>query len=126
MAGQIQLTLILRQPEAANEISERLLAGTWNPAEMNAADIAANPADVSEVLSFAAKNSLQVLKTNPAARSIRVAGSVPDIENAFGIPSGCLGNLNYKGPVELPAPLNQIVIAVLGLDHSPIAKSHAQ
>ena len=122
MPDAVQLTLVLRQPEAAQNISERLLAGTWNPSEVKPEDLAANPSDVTAVLAFAQQNDLQVVKSDPAARSIRVAGSASAIASAFKIPNASVEALNYKGPITLPPPLDSIVIAVLGLDSSPIAK----
>lgn len=131
MPDEIEVSIVLRQPAASRAISERLLAGTYDPAEVNEADIGADPADVQAVTQFAATHNLKVVKSDPAARSIKLAGSAADIENAFGIRSdnaelGNVKNLNYRGPITLPAPLNSIVIAVLGLDHTPIARHHRQ
>ena len=125
MPDLVQLTLVLRQPEAAQNMSERLLAGTWNPADLKPEDISANPADVSAVLSFAEQSHLQIINNNPAARSIRIAGSVLDVAHAFGIPIAGVEARNYKGPITLPPPLDEIVMAVLGLDATPIAKPAA-
>jgi len=127
MADPIQLTLVLRPPAASEGISERLLAGTYDPAQTKPSDTAADPADVKAVKDFAISRGLQIVKEDAAARSMRVTGSVGDIEKAFGIRSddlshGSVQTLNYKGAVSLPGPLNQIVIAVLGLDHTPIAR----
>lgn len=124
MPDTIELTLVLRQPPAAKSISERLLAGTYDASQTTEADIAATPADAEAVVQFAEQHNLRVLKTDLAARTVRVAGSIADIEQAFGIRS--LATLNYKGRVDLPGPLNQIVIAVLGLDRTPIARSHSR
>jgi kumamolisin len=119
----IKLTLVLRQPEAAAGMSARLLAGTFNPAEMQASDLAASPADVEAVLAFAREHRLQVVRADPAARTIRVSGSAADIAQAFGIEQQEVEALRYKGPITLSAPLDEIVSAVLGLDQSPVARS---
>lgn len=131
MPDQIELTFVLRPPAASQAISEQLLAGTYQTSELNRSDIEADPADIQAVTQFAASHNLKVGKSDPTARSIKVAGSAADIEKAFGIRSddaqqGTVKTLNYKGPINLPAPLNSIVIAVLGLDHTPIARHHAQ
>jgi kumamolisin len=127
MADSIQLTLVLRPPAASKAISERLMAGTYDPAQTKPSDTAADPADVEAVKDFAANHDLQIAKIDAAARSVRLTGSAADIEKAFGIRSGDVSHgsvqtLNYKGSINLPGPLNQIVIAVLGLDHTPIAR----
>jgi kumamolisin len=130
MADVIQLTLVLRPPEASQAIAERLLAGTYDPAETKASDLAADPNDVEAVTDFATAHGLELVRTDAASRRIRVAASVAVIEKAFGIRSdnasqGSVSALNYKGPLHLPPPLDQIVIAVLGLDHSLAARSRS-
>ncbi len=125
MADAVQLTLVLRPPEASHSISERLLAGTYDPAETKASDICASPNDVKAVTDFAAANGLQILQTDAATRRIHVAASSAVIEKAFSIGQGSVAALNYKGPIHLPPPLDQIVIAVLGLDHSLVARSRS-
>lgn len=122
MTGPVVLTLVLRQPAAARDISAQLLAGTYHASKTKPADLAANPEDVAAVEQFAATHNLKVIKSDPAARTIRVSGSIPDVEKAFGLPQGSAESLNYKGPFHLPAPLDKIVMAVLGLDHSPVAR----
>jgi kumamolisin len=131
MSNQVEVTLILRPPEGAQGISERLLAGTYDSSQTKQSDIAADPSDIQAVAQFAVEHHLQILKSDAVTRSVRVAGSVAAIEKAFGIRSGnaqkgTVQSLNYKGPVELPAALKKIVIAVLGLDQTPIARHHAQ
>jgi kumamolisin len=125
MADRIQITLVLRAPEASKAISERLLAGTYDPAQAKPADTTADDDDVKAVTDFAASNGLEIVKADAASRRVRLAGSIADIEKAFGIPTGSAQSLAYKGPVKLPPPLDQIVIAVLGLDHTPVAWARA-
>lgn len=116
----MEVTLVLRPPAASKAISQRLLSGQYIAEDINPADISGDPADAKAVVDFATSHNLQVLKVDPAARSVHLAGSPADIEKAFGIPT----SVNYRGPVDLPAPLNDIVIAVLGLDQGPIARHH--
>jgi kumamolisin len=131
MADVIQLTLVLRQPAASKQISEQLLAGTFKPGSVSQAELSATPGDIQAVVAFAEEHSLQVVKADAAARTVRVAGSVSDIEAAFGIPAedqehGNVATRDYRGPLNIPAPLDQILIAVLGLDQTPIARHHGQ
>ena len=128
MADPIELTFILRPPEASKAIAERLLAGTYDPAEAKPSDTTADAADVKAVTDFATSSGFQIIKIDAASRRVRIAGSVADIEKAFDIRSdyvshGSVMSFDYKGPLNLPSPLNQIVIAVLGLDHTPVARA---
>ena len=130
MANLIELTLVIRPPEAAKGISERLLAGTYDPSTTKPSDIAASPSDIAAVSQFVVSQGLKIVKTDPESRSITVSGSAADIEKAFGIAGnvleGSVASLNYKGAVKLPPAISQIVIAVLGLDQTPIARHHGQ
>ena len=121
MADSIQLTIVLRQPASAAAAGEQLLAGTYHPGDIKPSALAADAADAQAVVDFATGHNLEVVKVDPAARSVRVAGSAPDIEKAFGITQS-VAALDYQGPINLPPPLDKIVMAVLGLDHTPIAR----
>jgi hypothetical protein len=68
---------------------------------------------------------LQILRTDAAARTVRVSGSAADIAQAFGIEQQEVEALRYKGPITLPAALEGVVMAVLGLDQSAVARSRS-
>jgi hypothetical protein len=119
--GSIHLTIVLRQPAGAAAVGEQLLAGTYHPGDIKPSALTADASDTQAVVDFATSHNLQVVKIDPAARSVRVAGSAQDIEKAFGIDKS-VASLDYKGPINLPAPLDKIVMAVMGLDHTPIAR----
>jgi kumamolisin len=123
MADPIQLTFVLRQPKTSAAISEKLLAGTYHPGDVNPSAFAADASEAQAVADFATSHNLQVMKIDPATRRVRVAGSAADIEKAFEI-QGSVQSLDYKGPIHLPPPLDKFVIAVLGLDQTPIARPH--
>ena len=129
MADEIQLTIVIRPPEASKAIAEHLLAGTYDPSEIQTSDIAADAADVKAVTDFAASHDLKVVSTDSTARTVRVSASAAAIKQAFGITPemiehGSVEARDFKGPLHLPSPLDRIVIAVLGLDQTPIAKHH--
>jgi kumamolisin len=131
VANRIEVTLVLRMPKASEAIAESLLAGSYATSETTQANISADPSDVKAVSEFAKSHNLQIVKTDSETRSIRVSGSVSDIRQAFGIASsgaqeGGVESLNYKGDVNLPAEINHIVIAVLGLNQSPVARHHVK
>lgn len=129
MADPIQLTLVLRPPAASAAIGEQLLSGTYDPGELNPSDLSADAGEVQAVTDFAKNNGLQVESVDPAARTVRVSGSADAIQKAFGIQGGSQGegsvqSLDYRGPIQLPPSLQNVVIAVLGLDQRPIARHH--
>jgi kumamolisin len=124
MAEVLNLTLVLRPPAAAAAIGEQLLAGTYSPGELTPSDLAADSTEIQAVTDFVANHSLDVDSIDPVARTIRVSGSAADVEKAFGLPTDSLKSLDYHGAVNLPAPLNRMVMAVLGLNQTPIAKPH--
>jgi len=89
----------------------------------------ANPADVVPVEQFASDNDLTVVEIDLARRSVVLAGTVANMNEAFGIdlllfqsPGGV-----YRGRVGMiyiPANLEEIVVGVFGLDERPQAKAH--
>ncbi|MGH8324051.1 MAG: S53 family peptidase, partial [Steroidobacteraceae bacterium] len=89
----------------------------------------AEPADIAAVKSFAATQGLTVIQEHAARRTVVLAGTVAQLEPAFGVklqrvehPSG--GYRGRQGSIHLPAELNGIVEAVLGLDNRPQAHTH--
>jgi kumamolisin len=90
----------------------------------------AAPADIAQVVAFAHANSLAVVETSEARRSVWVAGTVAQVSAAFGVnldeydhPSG--GTFRGRtGPILLPANLKDIVVGVFGLDNRPQARPH--
>jgi kumamolisin len=82
--------------------------------------------DCAAVLAYAAEQGLKVVEENPARRLVKLHGPISAIEQAFGTElhqyacdgQSCRGR---EGPLHLPTSLVDCVIAVLGLDTSPIA-----
>jgi kumamolisin len=83
------------------------------------------------VEAFAQKFGLTVRESNAAKRIVRLSGSAAAMEQAFGT------TLHYyeepkvrrrfrgrTGALTVPAELEQVVVAVLGLDNRPTAKPH--
>jgi len=95
--------------------------------EEAAASLGADPEDFDRVMAFAAAEGLSVVESNLARRSLRVAGTVALLEAAFGtrlrsreIDGGVY--ICYEGALSIPAELDGIVVAVLGLDQRPVAR----
>ena len=87
----------------------------------------AKPEDIDRVEMFARDFHLIVTQVDPASRTVKVRGTLADLEAAFGVE---LRNFDkngtkfrsHKEPVSLPEAIVSAVQAVLGLDDYPIAK----
>ncbi|MGC2660835.1 MAG: protease pro-enzyme activation domain-containing protein [Bryobacteraceae bacterium] len=90
--------------------------------------LAADPKDLAAVQSFVQSYGLRVVSENPDARTIKAAGTAARMHSAFGVTLEYSGTsatdqaITYQGPLSVPKALDGIIIAVLGLDHRPIAK----
>jgi kumamolisin len=84
--------------------------------------------DIAKVVAFAKDHGLDVVSSSADRRSVVLAGSVQELEEAFGvrltryeIPGG-----HYRGrtgPVHVPRALAGVVEAVFGLDNRPVGRS---
>jgi kumamolisin len=95
----------------------------------------ADPADVDLVSRELTSRGLEVTAVYATTRRIKVAGSLGDLSRAFGTTlrqvsspdPGGRGRVNHRyreGPLYLPAALDGVVTAVLGLDTRPQAQPH--
>jgi subtilase family serine protease len=82
---------------------------------------------VACVEAFAAEYGLQVIDVDQAAGRVRVAGTVAQLERAFGVQlyeyrwkGGEF--ISHSGPVSVPTELGDVAEAVLGLDTHPVAR----
>jgi kumamolisin len=89
----------------------------------------ADPADIAAVKTFASRNGLSVIQESVARRTVVVAGTVAQVEPAFGVqlqrfdhPDGAYRG--RQGVIELPSELHGVVEAVMGLDNRPQARTH--
>jgi kumamolisin len=95
--------------------------------EEAAAALGADPGDLQLVTSFAESQGLTVLETDAARRIVRVSGTVVQMEAAFDITLqscqvGSRPYTCYDGVLSVPAALDGIIVAVLGLDQRPVAR----
>ena len=86
--------------------------------------------DIAAVISFARDNMLDVVSTDPARRTVVLAGTVERLDAAFGVElrrfEGAGGSHRGRtGAVHLPASLANIVEGVFGLDDRPQARPHS-
>lgn len=129
---QIVVTVIIRRRASAAKLGEELLAGTAQPlTREEAAGIGADPQDMAAIRDFAVSNGLTVINENPAARTLRIEGTVQQMDAAFGVQIGWFEDpqgqrfLSYQGAISIPESLRDIIVAVLGLDQRPAARHHA-
>jgi kumamolisin len=127
-----EVTVIIRRRA---ELPAEIVAGpTVLTSEELAERYGADPADVALVRQELAP--LQVTAVHPATRRIKVAGTLADLANAFGTTLTQVSSPDHQGrpvthryregPLYVPAALDGVVLAVLGLDTRPQARPHSQ
>ena len=129
---QIVATIVIRRPAQPGDTAARLLSGDFAVSSRQEAEkaMAADPKDLATVKSFADTHGLRLVSEDPSARTVRVEGSIRQIEAAFGVSmhqerDGAMQEyLSYHGDIVLPESLTGVVDAVLGLDRRPVARSH--
>jgi kumamolisin len=90
-------------------------------------DYGASDADIAAVSDTFRKLGLQVVKSNPATRSVDLSGSVAEMEKAFQVKLFDYehSDENYRGRVGdvfVPLALKGIVVGVFGLDDRRVAR----
>jgi kumamolisin len=126
---QIVASVVLRRRASAADLGEKLLAGRAQPiAREEAAEIGADPQDMAAVRAFADANGFKIISENPSSRTIRLEGTIQQMDHAFGVQMAWFENpqgqrfLSYRGTISIPESLQGIIIAVLGLDQRPAAR----
>ncbi|MGH7518099.1 MAG: S53 family peptidase [Gemmatimonadales bacterium] len=130
------ITLVLKTAEppeqlarTLHEIENRLpLSRPLPPTheELSAAD--APPAEHFAIVGrFAGEHGLEVVRTSRAQHHVELKGPVGRLEAAFGVELEhfhCRGSVyqSHRGPVHIPAELQEIVQAVIGLDDAPLGR----
>ena len=90
----------------------------------------ADPADVDTVTSALRELGIDVLDVDAASRRVRIAGSAGVLSTAFGTSLSRVRRPDEiehryrEGGLSLPEALASVVVAVLGLDDRPQARSH--
>jgi kumamolisin len=127
-AQRVQATILVR-PEtsaAAQARVDAILRGD-EPAmsrEEAAQTLGADPRDIEAVTDFAQAYGLQVIESSAPERSVKVSGTVAQMEAAFAAKlRACTDGLYYEGTLSVPSSLDGVIKGVLGLDQRPIANS---
>jgi len=89
----------------------------------------ADPADIARLRGFAAAHGLQEIGCQPHRRVLQLRGTVADLQRAFGVHLGDYqpdeGGPTLLGCTGAPR-LPDGAVAVLGLDHRPVASPHVR
>src|SRR5947209_12649110 len=112
----------------SQENLDKILRGEAPPLSRSQAGeaLGAAPDDLKRVSDFAAEYGLTVIETSAAKRTVKVAGTVAQMNAAFGVRLGYAadgGVMTYQGTLTIPPSLDGIITGVLGLDQTPVAKS---
>ncbi|CAB3763313.1 S53 family peptidase [Paraburkholderia humisilvae] len=90
----------------------------------------ASPADIATLKAFAAQHGLNVVREDPAARTVVLSGTIAQFQSAFDVElqhyeHRSIGRYRGRtGAISVPDDLNGVVTAVLGLDNRPQARPH--
>jgi kumamolisin len=134
-AERLEVSVIVRR-RAAQRMHERieaLLSGgraaNYLSREEFAREHGADPADFARVRAFAQAQHLAVVQEHAARRTMILSGTVAQFSAAFAVQLHQMAHSGGKyrgrtGPIHLPAELDGIIEAVLGLDNRPQAKPH--
>jgi kumamolisin len=127
-----ELTVVIRRRA---ELPEEIVTGpTVLTSEELAERYGADPADVDLVREQLSSRGLEITDVQPATRRIKVAGTLADLASAFGTTLTQVSSLDHQGqpvthryregPLYVPAALDGVVLAVLGLDTRPEFRPH--
>lgn len=139
-ARVITVTVVLRPRRAARELHSRVAELSRHPpgerehlSRRNfAAEYRADPAQADIVRRFARRNGLRVIERRGIASSphaIELRGPIGAFSRAFRVDLRLFEHprRTYRGrtgPIHIPAALQEIVQAVIGLDNRPVARPH--
>lgn len=120
----ITITVRLRRK---NELGPILLAGTQVSHSDFLKEYGASENDAREVEDYCHANKLHVLKTDLAARSMLIEGSIVDLEKAFSVTLAQYKDSDSvfrgrEGEIFIPGHLKDIISGVFGLDDRPAAR----
>jgi kumamolisin len=134
-AERFEVSIIVRR-RAAQVLRARtaaLAAGNRSIGQLTREEFAtqhgADAPDMAAVRTFAGKHDLRIVQEHAARRTMVLSGTVAQFASAFAVELNAVAHPDgtYRGrtgPIHLPAELDGIVEAVLGLDNRPQAKPH--
>jgi kumamolisin len=129
---QAELTLVLRRRGA---LPAEIIAGpTVLTHDELASRYGADPADTELVSRELMSRGLEITAVHPASRRVKARGTLADLASTFGATlrlvsspdasgRGAVTHRYREGPLSVPAALDGVVLAVLGLDTRPQART---
>jgi kumamolisin len=127
---EISITIVLRR---RNELPAEAMASPI-PREQFTAEFGADPADVERVTGTLVRNGIRIDQVDPGSRRIRATGPADALSQLFGTrleqltspaPSGeQVSHRHRTGELTVPAELDGVVTAVLGLDDRPQTRAN--
>ena len=134
---RLEVTVLLRRADQAalDARMARLSGGAPADRSLSRSQFAkrhgAKTADMAAVRAFAASHGLAVVAECPECRSMVLSGTVAQFKLAFNVKLLHMQHAggSYRGrtgAIRLPAALNGVVEAVLGLDDRPQATAHCR
>ncbi len=133
-ATRIEVTLITRRRAALPP--EFVLGPATMTQEQFAQQHGTDPADLDLVREVLSRHGIEVTEADAGSRRVKAAGTVTTLAETFGASlsmvrspqpaaAGATAEHRYReGSLRIPAELNGIVLAVLGLDDRPQAQPH--
>ena len=121
--ANVDVTVVLRAAHAIDDgkLAENALAPAAQRVFSSGNDLAAAPAAMAAVDAFAASFQLAVIRADPIRRTVRLSGTVANLERAFGTTLNAYSSPSgerfrgREGMLSVPASLAPFVTAVLGL-----------
>ncbi len=125
---QMMVTLVLRRKGQGSRTGAGGAEQHLSHAEFSA-KYGAPSADMDLVQQFAQENGLSVSESSELKSTMKLTGTTQAMQNAFGTQLHRYRHNNQTfrgrtGELKIPEELSASVLAVLGLDTSPIAKPH--
>jgi kumamolisin len=126
----VRVTIVIRRPTSPAQSAGELhsVPSSGKTRDEIEDSLSASAVDMTAVTDFAQRYGLTVLEASPAKRMVRVEGPAQSMNLAFGTalayfdgPNGTF--LSYKGPLAVESDVAVSIMAVLGLDQEPVAKS---
>jgi len=115
--------------ESRDFTSPELSSRQYVSREALAAERGASPEDIAKVEAFARDHNLTVVQTSIPRRTVKVSGTLADLEAAFqpNLKQVKVGGRVIRarsGPISVPTDLANIIVAVLGFDNRPAVQPH--
>ena len=135
---RLTVTVEVRRSPSASPPPELAVLGAQRPQDRAridrgavAATYAADPGDLEKVAEFAKQYGLTVEESSAARRTVRLSGTVGQMNKAFGVqlntyqyPGGSYRS--REGHVLVPGDLAGVITRVSGLTNRPLARPHLQ